>query len=503
MKCERDIIKYHLEAKHSMSLENYIDQFPNPIVTVGESRRSNAAPKPMESASNDGSLDGMSNVMLENPPMVQIFTQFDEIPTKSPVIGQKKAPWYRGSTFNCTPCNRKFTAQVSYISHINTKHGMNLREYREQYGTNEEIRQYGCQVPDCNKVMSWTYSGINDHLKSHSLTMMQYERQFLSTEAPEPTPSPVCNESALEEPSIEPEDFSNVAENWSNGYLHQCKSCGKHIIGSTITFAIHLREDHKTTLENYTRVHGNSGNRIQNHACHLCNKIIPHNLDSIKEHIEQHSISLEHYYHKFIGSTNIDATNAHIIVPGEPTKPNIATTSPKALNVVTPSKPSIKPIPIGVLNAVASSSTSPSKPTSIKVRKNHWANGCQYQCFLCKGQKYPEEFMFKKHILTEHNMSAEEYQNNFGDPAIVKQLHICRVCNKDVKHEYTAILNHLRVKHSMTLTEYTRTYIKTSQEPSISETPSQTQETPDPDLTLTIVKEEAEDQFYVLSQPAD
>ena len=34
------------------------------------------------------------------------------------------------------------------------------------------------------------------------------------------------------------------------------------------------------------------------------------------------------------------------------------------------------------------------------------------------------------------------------------------MCNKDVKHEYTAILNHLRVKHNMTLTSYTQTYIK-------------------------------------------
>merc|ERR1719270_1774130 len=39
MKCERDIIKYHLEAKHSMSLEEYIDQFPNPVVTVGDPMR--------------------------------------------------------------------------------------------------------------------------------------------------------------------------------------------------------------------------------------------------------------------------------------------------------------------------------------------------------------------------------------------------------------------------------------------------------------------------------
>ena len=73
------------------------------------------------------------------------------------------------------------------------------------------------------------------------------------------------------------------------------------------------------------------------------------------------------------------------------------------------------------------SSVSLPSTNSIKVRKNHWANGCVYQCVLCKGQKYPEEFMFKKHIMTAHNMAPEEYQNNFGDPALVKQLHICKV----------------------------------------------------------------------------
>jgi hypothetical protein len=34
---------------------------------------------------------------------------------------------------------------VSYISHINSKHGMNLKEYREHYGAQEEIKQYTCR----------------------------------------------------------------------------------------------------------------------------------------------------------------------------------------------------------------------------------------------------------------------------------------------------------------------------------------------------------------------
>merc|ERR1719228_1280667 len=98
MKCERDIIKYHLEAKHSMSLENYIDQFPNPIVTVGESRRSNAATH--------------ARSVTPSLPMLQMFTTPENSPIKTemPSDTSGKAPWYRGSNFTCIPCNRHFTA---------------------------------------------------------------------------------------------------------------------------------------------------------------------------------------------------------------------------------------------------------------------------------------------------------------------------------------------------------------------------------------------------------
>jgi len=426
MKCERDIIKYHLEAKHAMSLENYIDQIPNPIVTIGESRRSNAATHARA-------------VTPSSLPMLQMFATPESSPIKlemSPDTGGK-APWYRGSKFTCIPCNRHFTAQVSYISHINTKHGMNLREYREQFGSVEEIKQYMCKIPGCTRFVSWTYSGINDHLKSHNLTMAQYEQQYLGIGVS--TPLVLNTMSVSEQPNLEPEDFSTVVENWANGYLRECKICKRQVVGSTQSFTNHLLEKHQITLTEYTVQHGNADNKTEHHTCHLCNNIIEHQFDNLKNHIETHSITIEHYYHKFIGSTNRDATNAEIIVA----KPTIE-----------PSKPEPKPqIQITSISALNNS-------TPIKVRKNHWANGCSYQCILCKGQKYPEEFMFKKHIMTAHNMAPEEYQNNFGDPALVKQLHICKVCNKDVKHEYTAILNHLRVKHNLTLTQYTQTYIK-------------------------------------------
>merc|ERR1719281_2131935 len=71
MKCERDIIKYHLEAKHAMSLENYIDQFPNPIVTVGESRRSNAATH--------------ARSVTPSMPMLQMFASPESSPIKTEI----------------------------------------------------------------------------------------------------------------------------------------------------------------------------------------------------------------------------------------------------------------------------------------------------------------------------------------------------------------------------------------------------------------------------------
>merc|ERR1712130_733776 len=343
---------------------------------------------------------------------------------------EKGAPWYRGSNFTCIPCQRQFTAQVSYISHINSKHGMNLREYREQYGSVEEIRQYQCKVPGCTRFVSWTYSGINDHLKSHSLSMQAYEANYLGIGVGQTVVPALEADKSIK---METEDFATVVEKWSNGPGKECALCQNKVAGGPVQFTTHLLERHQVTLTEYTSQHPEEG--PEKHNCRVCHESVEFG-NQLKEHMKSHGITIEHYYHKFIGSTNKDATNAELII-----------------SKVTKSPPILK------MAITSSANTAP-----IKVRKNHWANGCSYQCIMCKGQKYPEEFMFKKHILTAHNMSTEEYQNNFGDPAIVKQLHICKVCNKDVKHEYTAILNHLRVKHNMTLTEYTETHMKQGEE---------------------------------------
>ena len=399
MKCERDIIKYHLEAKHSMSLEEYVDQCPVPVVTVGESRRSNAATHAR------GNIQQAMPLLQRFPGFPPMLKQEVAQTMPMPLIQEKGAPWYRGSNFTCIPCQRQFTAQVSYISHINSKHGMNLREYREQYGSVEEIRQYQCKVPGCTRYVSWTYSGINDHLKSHSLSMQQYEATYLGIGVGQTAPLPAMP--TLEAPKnikMETEDFATVVEKWSNGPGKECVLCQNKVPGGPVQFTTHLLERHQVTLTEYSTQYPEDG--PEKHTCRVCHENIEFG-NQLKEHMKTHGITIEHYYHKFIGSTNKDATNAELII-----------------SKVTKSPPILKMAITGMANGT-SNGVSNSAP--IKVRKNHWANGCSYQCIMCKGQQYPEEFMFKKHILTAHNMSTEEYQNNFGDPALVKQLHICKV----------------------------------------------------------------------------
>ena len=447
MKCERDIIKYHLEAKHSMSLEEYIEQCPVPVVTIGESRRSNAATHAR------GNINPQANhlaVSIPGMPQLQRFPQMNPEVVES---YEKGAPWYRGSNFTCIPCQRPFGAQVSYISHINSKHGMNLREYREQYGSIEEIRQYQCKVPSCTRYVSWTYSGINDHLKSHSLSMMEYEAQFLGIGVG-------VKEPVEQVQHMQPEDFSTVVKKWSSGSGRDCNICKNKVLGSHDAFVTHLLERHQITESEYSSQHGEV--KGQTHVCHICQENVMHDQDSLKEHVKTHGITIEHYYHKFIKSTNTDATNAELIISKVsstlPMLKIVSSQSPASTDyttqaMLTPATTTSTPMmKVGetVISKVVSAqpmlkSVSPTAPpvlkvptppspmsaSSIKVRKNHWANGCSYQCIMCKGQKYPEEFMFKKHILTSHNMSTEEYQNNFGNPALVKQLHICKVTLKN------------------------------------------------------------------------
>ena len=74
-----------------------------------------------------------------------------------------------------------------------------------------------------------------------------------------------------------------------------------------------------------------------------------------------------------------------------------------------------------------------------------------------------------------------------------------------MKHEYTAILNHLRVKHNMTLTNYTQVHIKQAeaggdQEESVLEDEEMIEDEMEEENGNTeAVDSNQDDQFYVIS----
>lgn len=338
---------------------------------------------------------------------------------------------------------------------------MSLRDYRDQFGSQQEIKQYNCRVPGCTRYVSWTYSGINDHLKSHSLTMTEYEEIYINkTRTSGSVDSQV--DSKLDE----------LVAQWSLGEWRACRLCHAQVIGEMAVFASHLTACHQLSLGQYTTQQGpGSCDRQLEHSCRVCEESVQLLPDSLAQHLLGHSITLKEYYRKYIvkskTSLQTKSTANGVLASSEGLKASLpaggiakggeSSASSGGLPVKPPSELS-KTTTGGKLGGTKA--VDPTKPLVFKVRKNHWANGCKYSCALCPEIQFPEEFVFKKHIQLTHGMTADQYQNNFGSPAVTLQLHVCKVCGKSMKHEYTAILNHLRTKHTMTLTMYTQTYIK-------------------------------------------
>ncbi len=53
-----------------------------------------------------------------------------------------------GSVYRCALCSRQFTDNGAFSAHVQTKHSMQWREYKERYGRCEiESAPFQCQVP--------------------------------------------------------------------------------------------------------------------------------------------------------------------------------------------------------------------------------------------------------------------------------------------------------------------------------------------------------------------
>ena len=80
-------------------------------------------------------------------------------------------------------------------------------------------------------------------------------------------------------------------------------------------------------------------------------------------------------------------------------------------------------------------------------------DGCVHMCGICRN-KYNSIANFTRHIKDVHQMSRNEYKQQYGDSEVVSRLFTCELCQKEVKHTRNIIGAHMKMVHLISWKEY-------------------------------------------------
>ena len=80
-------------------------------------------------------------------------------------------------------------------------------------------------------------------------------------------------------------------------------------------------------------------------------------------------------------------------------------------------------------------------------------DGCVHMCKICRN-KYNSIANFTRHIKDVHQMSRNEYKEQYGDSEVVSRMFTCELCQKEVKHTRNIIGAHMKMVHLISWKEY-------------------------------------------------
>ena len=97
-----------------------------------------------------------------------------------------------GSTFQCAVCPKTFNDNGAFYGHIQSKHNMQWKDYKDQYGRCEvESAPFECKI--CGRVVKYDRNTVHTHLKNvHGITWVIYLdriRKMRQGEVPDDLPS--------------------------------------------------------------------------------------------------------------------------------------------------------------------------------------------------------------------------------------------------------------------------------------------------------------------------
>merc|ERR1712106_293703 len=247
--------------------------------------------------------------------------------------------WYHGSDLTCEICNKSFVDFTYYCTHIRTVHQISKEQYNERYGTAAEaFRLYRCLV--CGISIKWTYQSICGHLKSHEMTIKEYELKYnvldnQSTESgkiPDLTMNANANMSSSDDspapkrpkltdsipplvpiqasiPPLEQKVLSLVKSDrilayvasptgkWYNQCKFTCKACPEEKY-FTVPQALrmHLNGIHSLSRKEYEGTYGGAETITKYWTCLICNKELKCQKGIIIQHLlNVHSMELVDY----------------------------------------------------------------------------------------------------------------------------------------------------------------------------------------------------------------
>jgi hypothetical protein len=399
-------INGHTKAEHGMSLKEYEQVYgppPPPPPPMANSAPQALGPPQL-------SMFHLPTYPMVRQPQQQILPTLLSQPPP-PQRNQTVEKWFNGCEYKCQLCARILYSVAGLSLHLRDAHFTDKFAYFRQFGrAGIHIKKYRCKI--CFKCFPWSGVSISKHVKqAHSMSLQKYSALYENDSGPFERISEPDEELEMASPSKLSGASPIVAPKqvkWFNKCSWTCQICGAVVTTNSSAFYKHVSE-HQVPIDEYKEKYGNAGFVYVDHTCKLCKKRVPCNGLAMCKHFKHsHNMQLEEYEARFMKDD--DGT---------------------------------------------------SNSESYEPTDELWYNKCIWKCQIC-GNKNRSMGSSKKHVQKAHNMSYEDYHEQFGTEGITEFDFKCRLCSVVMSCNGVTIASHLLNNHRLTLGEYEKKYLKKS-----------------------------------------
>ncbi len=306
-------------------------------------------------------------------------------------------------SFSCTECQETLSTWQGIKCHMKATHQI-IPKNSEHLRYMLKIVVHICKI--CSEKVICESTFLNHHVRKHNMSLQEYKLQFACESV-----SRTKQFKLLEEGKSSNDQIGNMCE-------FTCPHC-EMINNSFAT----LRSQHRTKRTNCPfKIRYKSweecATSVTTHSCGICSKLLPCDMEFIKEHIRQHKIKSVNEYLKKTGCVR------ELRMSERKQEEN---------------------------NRPCSSSDNIwSFLDSLPISETLNHDSCTYMCSECNHScTYWEEL--KIHMKTQHMkaITISEITEFF----LSATSHVCRICSRKLLCERQFLKQHLR-KHNMSLSEY-------------------------------------------------